>query len=335
MTDPSVSLSRPDQDGFVQMAERHRHELEVHCYRMLGSLQDAQDAVQETYLRAWTRLDTYAGRSTFRAWLYGIATHVCLDALRRRKSRVWISDLAGPADPKAEPAPFADLPWLQPYPDRLLEPPAPADGEPEAVVTAKETIELAFLAAIQQLTARQRAVLILRDVLDWSARNTAAALDMTETAVHSALRRARGTLGSQLPKSRTEWRGEPTPTERGLLRDFIAAWERTDTSALVELLRADARFVMPPRPTWFLGRDTIGTFLDGHVFAVMGTDWRLLPTSANGQPAFGLYWRSADSGDHRPFAIGVLREERGGIGEIGMFLQPELFAAFGLPEAVR
>ncbi|MFF2073488.1 RNA polymerase subunit sigma-70 [Kitasatospora sp. NPDC058162] len=324
-----------DQGAFSRLAEPYRHELQVHCYRMLGSVEDAEDAVQETYLRAWARLDSFAGRAPFRAWLYGIATHACLDALRRRRARVWSTDVSGPADPRGAPAPPLDVPWLQPYPDRLLAAPAPPDAEPEAVVTAKETIELAFLAAIQRLPARQRAVLILRDVLDWSAKSTAASMGMTQAAVNSALQRAHATLAEHLPPDRADWTSAPSADEKALLGKLIAAWEQADTTALVGLLRADARFVMPPRPTWYAGRDDIEVFFRDHVFGELGTDWLLLPTAANHQPAFAMYRRAPGRPAHERFGIGVLRVEDGAVTEIATFRQPEVFASFALPATLR
>ncbi|HEX6676614.1 MAG TPA: RNA polymerase subunit sigma-70 [Actinomycetes bacterium] len=332
MDEPLVEAARAgDRGAFARLAEPYRRELQVHCYRMLGSVEDAEDAVQETYLRAWARLDSFAGRAPFRAWLYGIATHACLDALRRKKARVWPTDLSAPADPSSAPTPPLELPWLQPYPDRLLEAPAPPDAEPEAVVTSKETIELAFLAAIQRLPARQRAVLILRDVLDWSAKDTAASLDVSQAAANSALQRARTTLAKHLSGGRGEWTSSSNATERALLRRLITAWERSDTTALVGLLRTDARLVMPPGLSWLAGRDAIEIFLRAHVFGEMGAGWRLLPTAANRQPAFALYWQRPGDSAHRPFAIGVLRVDDGVIAEIALFVQPELFAFFALP----
>jgi RNA polymerase sigma-70 factor (ECF subfamily) len=330
--DALVDAARAGDDtAFARLAEPYRYELQVHCYRMLGSVEDAEDAVQETYLRAWSRLSSFAGHAPFRAWLYGIATHACLDALRRKKARVWPTDLAGPADPANYRLAGVELPWLQPYPDRLLEAAAPPDGEPEAVVTAKETIELAFLAAIQRLPARQRAVLILRDVLDWPVKDTAVALDMTRAAVNSALQRAHATLGEHLSAGRAAWRSTSTAAEKTLLQQLISAWERADTAALVGLLRSDAGLVMPPGLTWFAGRDAIETFFRDHVFDGMGTGWRLLPTAANRQPAFALYWREPGDTVHRPFAIGVLRVDGDAIGEIALFVEAELFDAFALP----
>jgi RNA polymerase sigma-70 factor (ECF subfamily) len=330
--DAVLSAARAgDEAAFGRLTDRYRHELQVHCYRMLGSVEDAEDAVQETFLRAWTRLDSFAGRAPFRAWLYGIATHACLDALRRKKARVWPTDLAGPSDPNNFALSAVDLPWLQPYPDRLLDVPAPADVQPEAVVTSKETIELAFLAAIQRLPARQRAVLILRDVLDWSAKDTATALDISPAAVNSALQRAHAALGDHLSASRGEWSSSSTPAERAVLQQLIAAWESSDTTALVGLLRTDTQLIMPPGLTWFAGRDAIQTFFREHVFGEMGPGWRLIPTGANRQPAFGLYWQRPGDEVHRAFAIGVLALDHGAVAQIALFQQPELFALFAMP----
>src|SRR5689334_17386493 len=290
--DQKVEAAREgDQAAFAHLVEPLRHELQVHCYRMLGSVEDAEDAVQETLLRAWSRLDSYAGRAPLRAWVYGIATHACLDALRRRKARAWPADLAGPADPHRYELGTVDVPWLQPYPDRLLDV-AAAGEEPEAVVTARETIELAFLAAIQRLPARQRAVLILRDTLDWSVKETAVALRLTPAAVNSALQRAHATMATHLPRQRSDWRATPTASERSSLQRLITAWEHADAASLVELLRDDAKLIMPPGTTWFAGRRDIFTFFDEHVFGEMGSGWRLQPTAANRQPAFALYWRA-------------------------------------------
>lgn len=319
-----------DETAFARVIEPLRHELQIHCYRMLGSIEDAEDTVQETFLRAWTRLDSYQERAPFRAWLYGIATHACLDALRRRKARSWPTHLAGPADPHSYQLAAVDVPWLQPYPDRLLDVAAAAADEPEAVVTAKETIELAFLAAIQRLPARQRAVLVLRDTLDWSVRDTAAALNSSEAAVNSALQRAHATLAANLPKRRAEWRSNPTAAERRALGRLIAAWEGGDVEALVELLSDDAKLIMPPGTTWFAGRRDVATFITEHVFGEMGGDWRLRPTAANRQPAFALYWRRPGDDVLRAFAIGVLRIEDGAVAEIALFQQPELFDSFAL-----
>ncbi len=333
--DRKVEAAREgDQAAFAHLVEPLRHELQVHCYRMLGSVEDAEDAVQETLLRAWSRLDSYAGRAPLRAWVYGIATHTCLDALRRRKARAWPVDLAGPADPHRYELASVDVPWLQPYPDRLLNVGGAQGEEPEAVVTARETIELAFLAAIQRLPARQRAVLILRDTLDWSVADTAAALGVSRAAVNSALQRAHATLSEHLPAQRDRWRPASTASERRALAKLITAWESADPAALVALLREDAALIMPPGTVWFAGRRDIGAFLTDHVFGEMGSGWRLLPTGANRQPAFGLYWREPGADAFDAFAIGVLTVDGDSLAEIALFHQPELFAAFALPSAL-
>lgn len=328
-----VAARARDEAAFAELVEPLRHELQVHCYRMLGSIEDAEDAVQETLLRAWARLDSFAARAPFRAWLYGIATHTCLDALRRRKSRTWPTDVAGPSRPQRYELTALDLPWLQPYPDRLLDLVADTDHEPEAVVTARETIELAFLASIQRLPARQRAVLILRDALDWSVKDTAAALSMTPAAVNSALQRAHAALAAHLPPQRDDWQTSPTasPEERQALQRLITAWERADPTDLLRLLSEDVKLIMPPGATWFAGRHDVVTFMTEHVFRDMGMRWRTAPTAANRQPAFALYWQRTQRGLFEAFAIVVISVARDEITEIALFQQPELFASFDLP----
>jgi RNA polymerase sigma-70 factor (ECF subfamily) len=230
------------------------------------------------------------------------------------------------------PLPTADLPWLQPYPDRLLEPVAPGDAEPDAVLVEKETIELAFMVAIQQLPPRQRAVLIARDVLGWSAKETAALLDATVGAVNAALQRARSTLKRHLPAPRLEWSPgfDPTEEERSLLQRYVDAHDRADASALVELLREDARLTMPPTPTWYDGRAAIVTFHE-QLFSPGGYRWRFVLTSANRQPAVAFYAQGPGESEYRASVIDVLRIEGGRIARIDAFVLPELFAAFGLP----
>jgi RNA polymerase sigma-70 factor, ECF subfamily len=329
-----VAARTGDEAAFAALTEPFRHELQVHCYRMLGSVEDAEDAVQETLLRAWARLDSYAGRAPVRAWLYGIATHACLDALRRRKSWVGPTDLAGAADPRRYELAALDQPWLQPYPDRLLDAAADTDDGPDAVVTARETIELAFLAAIQRLPARQRAVLILRDTLDWSVKDTAAALALTPAAVNSALQRAHATLATHLPAHRDDWATASTSTaeERTVLRRLMLAWERADPAELLELLSADVKLIMPPGTTWFAGRSDVLSFFAEHVFGEMGARWQLRATAANRQPAFAAYWRGPGAEEPvRAFGIGVISVVGGAIAEIALFQQPELFSSFGLP----
>jgi RNA polymerase sigma-70 factor, ECF subfamily len=319
-----------DEAAFTQLVERHRGELQVHAYRMLGSLEDAQDALQETFLRAWTGRATYRGQSTFRAWLYRITTNACLRILERRPRRLVPYDAGPAAKLGARPQPPADLPWLQPYPDLLIEEtPGPADA-----VVARETIELAFLAAIQHLPPRQRAVLILRDALDWSANETAAVLEMSVAAVNSALQRARATMKERLP-ARLEWAAtaDAEDAERSLLQTYMDAWERHDAAQLVALLREDVRMAMPPHPTWYEGREAVAAFLAGVAFAPGSQAHRFVPTRANRQPAFGVY--RGDGADARPFAIHPVVIESGLIAAMDFFLYPELFPAFGLPETLR
>src|SRR4051812_33798905 len=257
---------------FEQALERHRRELHVHCYRMLGSFDEAEDALQEAFLRAWRARDTQAEDSNLRAWLYKIATNVCLDMLRKGKRQV----------PTVESK--ADIPWLQPYPDRLLDEVAPVEEQPDAVVVARETIELTFIALIQLLPARQRAAVILRDVLDWSAAETAELLDISVAAANSALQRGRETLREQLPERPSE---RPVSSavlseeEQRLLAGFIAAHEAGDAEASAALMREDIRVTMPPQPMVFDGRDAIAPLLERAFGPDAMGEWRLGPPRAN------------------------------------------------------
>lgn len=299
------------QAAFADLVERHRHELRVHCYRMTGSFDEAEDLVQETFLRAWRGREDFEGRATLRTWLYRIATNTCLDALDRQARR----------PPSATRSSPAEVEWLQPYPDSLL---APSESEPDAVVVARETIELAFLAAIQHLPARQRAVLILRDVLGWPAAETATLLEMNVTAVKSALQRARATMKEHLPERRLDWRASSTLEEQEVLRRFIEASERSDLRALAAMLREDARQTMPPASLRFEGREAIIAMWTES----WGDAWRLLPTWANRQPAAANYMRVP--GGYEAVNLDVLRVENGQIVEITTF-GTELHEAFGLP----
>ncbi len=300
-----------DQAGFSALAEPHRHELRVHCYRMLGSFDEAEDLVQETFLRAWRARKSFAGRSTFRAWMYRIATNACLDALARRPA---VADAA-------------DLPWLQPFPDRLL----PGEDEPDAVVVARETIELAFLAAVQLVPPRQRAVLILRDVLGWPAKDAADLLETSVASVNSALQRGRAALREHLPERRLEWSAERSPQEDALVKRYVEASERGDAAALAEMLAEDARFSMPPEPGLYVGRDRIfAVWSEGGFGTEAFGDIRCLVTEANRQPAVANYVRAPDGEEYRGFALDVLRIEDGDIAEIVTF-GPSVYPAFDLP----
>ena len=326
------------EDAFTAVFERHRRELQVHCYRMLGSLEDSEDLVQETFLRAWRARDHFGaeGRVLVRAWLYRIATNACLDALRTRSRRVLPPDVAPAADPTAPPAPPADLPWLQPYPNILLEGIAPPEEEPDAIVVARETIELAFIAAIQHLPPRQRAALILRDVVGWSAKQVAELLETSVASANSALQRARATLRARLGERPGEWRAssEPGAEERELAQRFLEAHERADMDELAALLREDVRLTMPPHPVWFDGREAILVAMRPAFDPRFGS-LRSVATGANAQPAIAHYLRAPDDTEHRALAIDVLWCEGGLVAEITSFPDAELFAAFGLPRALE
>ncbi|ADB48797.1 RNA polymerase subunit sigma-70 [Conexibacter woesei] len=301
---------------FTARIERHRREIHVHCYRMLGSYEEAEDLVQETFLRAWDKRATFAGGS-FRAWLYRIATNACLDALRRSRRRVPTLDRS-----------FVELPWIQPYPDRLLdEVPSPEGEEPAAVVVARETIELAFLAVIQLLPARQRAVTILRDVLDWSAAETADALGISVAAANSALQRARATLAERAERERPV--AQPSAYEQELLAAFIDMHERGDKDAALAVVREDIRVTMPPHPYFYEGIPAMRELLARAFDEPLG-EWRLVPTRANRMPTAASYLRLPGDTVFRAFKFDVLRVEGDKIVEITTF-GPELFGAFGLP----
>jgi RNA polymerase sigma-70 factor (ECF subfamily) len=308
---------------FSELAERHRRELHVHCYRMLGSFEEAEDLVQETLLRAWRGRDRLERREWFRAWLYKIATNACLDAIKRDGRRV--PSLGS----------FRDVPWLQPYPDRLLEELATEDAQPDVAVVERETIELTFLAVMQLLPPRQRAVLILRDVLDWPASEVAELLEIGVAAVNSALQRARATLRDQLPTARREdWRTpEVSRTERDVLERFIDAHQRGDTEAALALITDDVRVTMPPLPFLHEGRDEIALLMARAFGPELAGEWRLLPTHANRQPAAASYHRATGEETFRPFKIDVLRVVDGRIAEITTF-GTSLFEAFGLPPTI-
>jgi RNA polymerase sigma-70 factor (ECF subfamily) len=303
---------------FGALVERHRRELHVHCYRMLASFDEAEDAVQETFLRAWRNRERYEEGTYFRAWLYRIATNVCLDLLRSRSRQA------------TEMTSFAELPWLQPYPDRLLDEVAPSDEQPDAVAVSRETIELAFLAALQVLPPRQRATLIARDVLGWPASETAALLDTSVAAANSALQRARSTMQAHLPSHRLDWSAqEPSAEARELLDRFIDAHERCDAKAAVAIASEDLRITMPPRPYLFEGLEKIRAMLERAFGEEREGDWRLVPTMANRMPTAASYLRRPGDSEFRAFKFDVLRIEGGEIVEITTF-GPELFPRFGL-----
>jgi RNA polymerase sigma-70 factor (ECF subfamily) len=330
----AVKASRSGEEAaFVELVKRHRRELHVHCYRMSGSLEDAEDLVQETLLRAWRARGHFEGRASFRAWLYRIATNACLDLLARRPPRVLPPDVVGAADPALQPPASTDAPWLEPYPGRLLEA-LGSEEDPGASVENRETIELAFLAAIQHLPPRRRAVIILRDVLDFSAKDSAAVLSMTVASVNSTLQRARRALAERLAPRRVDWERprEASTEERALLRLYMHAHESGDVGALAALLREDARISAPPRPLWYDGRDAV---LAATRRLAAADRFRYFATSANGQPAAASYLRTDGDEVFRPMGIDVLRIEDGLVAEVTVFLRPDLFEVFGLPPGLR
>ena len=317
-------------EDFTGLTGRFRGELLAHCYRMLGSAGEAEDLVQETYLRAWRSFDGFEGRSSVRTWLYRIATNVCLTAIERRGRRPLPSGLGGPSeDPDAPVAPAPEVPWLQPFPGPLL---AGEHEDPAAVAVSRAGIRLALVAALQYLSARQRAVLILRDVLEWPAAEVADLLGTTTTAVNSGLRRARAQLAQAMPAE--EELAEPAePDRRALLDRFAAAIESADVRGLAELLRADVALEMPPLLTWFTGRPAVARFVAAHLLTEPGR-LRLVPVMANGQPAFAVYQREPGGGYHA-HAVLVLTVTRAGIARIVSFQNPGLFGSFGLPQEYR
>ncbi|MFJ7215418.1 RNA polymerase subunit sigma-70 [Amycolatopsis sp. NPDC098790] len=317
---------------FETLVERHRREIQVHCYRMLGSFADAEDLAQETFLRAWKARDRFEGRAGVRTWLYRIATNACLDVLARRPRRV-LPDQLGPAGEPDGPICAADLPWLEPFPDRLLD-----EAGPDALAVERETIELAYLAALQHLPPRQRAALILRDVLGWSAKETADLLETSVASANSALQRARATLRARLPAHRTEWTaGAPTAEETALLKRFIAAYENGDPRAVARLLHEDARAIMPPYELWFASAAAIvralSMSLDPASPQCVGR-FRMRPTRANRRPAVATWLRRPGEAEYRWFGVSLLTIEHGLITELAAF-ESVPAAAWGLPEILR
>jgi RNA polymerase sigma-70 factor (ECF subfamily) len=311
----------PVQENFIEQAAPFRAELIAHCYRMLGSVHDAEDLVQETYVRAWRGYEAFEERAALRTWLYRIATTACLRALQSRARRVLPAGL-GDASPDPEGSLDSNAgahDWLEPIPDALT---------PESVFTARQSVRLAVMTALQELPARQRAVLILRDVVQFSAAEVAELLETTPAAVNSALQRARAHLAEVSPIE--ESLSEPDDAERRELLDrYCAAFENADVAALTRLLQTDVKLEMPPVPMWFSGRDAVLRFLVARALTQPG-DMAMVPTAANGQPAVAEYRRSEDR-VMRAHSIHVLTPGADGIAGITVFLDPELFAAFGLP----
>ena len=313
-------------EDFTSATGRFRGELLAHCYRMLGSAEEAEDMVQETYLRAWRSYAGFEGRSSVRTWLYRIATNACLTALERRGRRPLPSGLGAPSgDPETPVVAGPEVPWLQPLPGALL---AAERADPASVTASRAGIRLAFVAALQHLSARQRAVLILRDVLEWPAAQVADLLGTTTTAVNSGLRRARAQLAQALP-AEDELAEPAEPDRRALVDRFAAALENADVTALAQLLAEDVALEMPPALTWFTGRPAVVAFTAAQLLTEPGA-LRLVPVTANGQPAFAVYRRDSGTAYHA-HAVQVLTMTATGIARIVAFTDPGLFTSFGLP----
>ena len=324
-----------DERAFTTLTRRYRRELHVHCYRMLASFEDAEDLVQETFLKAWQKRETFQGRASFRAWLYRIATNACLDFLARHERQVVEVDVRGASS--EEPRKVPHVAWLQPYPDGLLEQIASDTGEPHSALVRKETIALAFVVAMQLLPPKQRASLILCDVLDWSASEAASLLESSVASVNGALQRGRETLRRLQPARDTQRPNadDADAAERALLERYIALTERNDVHGLAELLRDDVQSAMPPDPMVYAGRDAVvGSWVEGGFGSPPYNDWKHVATRANGLPAIVWYLRRPESDHYQPLAMDVLRLENGAIAEIITFDASRLLDAFALPESL-
>ncbi len=311
-------LARESDDEFLVQAEPHRRELLAHCYRMTGSLHDAEDLVQETYLRAWKAYSGFKGESSLRTWLYRIATNTCLTSLEGRKRRPLPSGLGGQAaEPADELVERGEVPWLEPLPE-----------DPSAIVESRESVRLAFIAALQHLSPRQRAVVVLRDVLQWKAAEVAEAIGASTAAVNSLLQRARAQLDAVGPDDTLT--APDTPETQDRLARYIAAFENYDIDSLVKMFTAEAVWEMPPFDSWYRGPQAIGSLIHLQCPAQGAGDMRLIPVVANGQPGAAMYMREGDK--HVPFQLHVVDFTADGVAHVVAFLDTTLFAKFGLPE---
>ena len=319
-----------NQQAFEELTEPYRREILAHCYRILGSLEDAEDMSQETFVRVWKRLDSFEGRSSLRAWFYKIATNTCLDALDSRRVRGLPRELYAQADPKNPlPPPTKEMIWIEPFPDAMID--RQPNIYPEARYDVRESITLAFIAALQKLPGRQRAALLLCDVMGWSSAEAAEILDMTTAAINSALQRARETL--KQPAERKTRPSRLNEQLSSLLAKYVAAWEAADSAALVAVLREDVALTMPPIPVWYGGRVDVKAFLDGYLFqGPQGRRLKLTPAQVNGSPSFVAYGMDG-SGIYRAEALHILTIENGEISEINDYLSfdGKLFSKLGIP----
>lgn len=326
------SAKAGDRHAFERLAEPHRRELHLYCYRMLGSFHDAEDLVQDALVRAWRGIDGFQGRGSFRSWLYRIATNTCLNAFagRRRTRRLLPEDAGPPTDERPQPAPATAIAWLEPYPDAALEGLPDAAPGPEARYELREAIQLAFVATIQHLPPRQRAALLLHDVLGWSAAETARLLDASVASVNSLLQRARATLERRLPGSRPGTVAAPDERQRELLDRYVRVWENGDVAGFVSLLREDAIMSMPPWPQWYQGREAVGRFF---AFACRPGGigpFRLVPTAANRQPAFAFYGRGRQP-EWKFHNVQLITIQGQRIVALTSFVEQRMNELFGLP----
>jgi RNA polymerase sigma-70 factor, ECF subfamily len=313
---------------FSVHAEPYRRELLAHCYRMTGSLHDAEDLVQETFLRAWRAYDRFEGKSSIRTWLHRIATNTCLSALEGRQRRPLPTGLGGPSsDPTAALVERSEVPWLEPLPDPTDDP-----ADPSVIVGSRESVRLAFVAALQHLSPRQRAVLLLRDVLQWKSAEVATAIGSTTIAVNSLLQRARSQLEAIRPSSGDRLAAPESAAAQDLLARYIAAFESYDIDRLVELFTAEAVWEMPPYTGWYQGPQAIVTLIHQQCPAESAGDMRMIPSTANGQAAAAMYMRAGDV--HVPFQLHVLDIRCDGVSHVVAFLDDSLFPKFGLPESL-
>jgi len=335
-----ASARRGDEDGYRRLVDAYQGELHAHCYRMLGSVHDAEDSLQEALLRAWRGLPRFEGRSSLRSWLYRISTNTCLDVIARRPQRVLPIDYGPTADPHDAPGePLVESVWVEPYPDERL---GVEDGlaSPEATYEQRESIELAFIAALQHLPARQRAVLILRAVLGFSAQEVAETLETSVASVNSALQRARKTVDERLPEQSQQatLRAFGDERLRKIVQDYTDALQQGNVNALVTMLTEDATWSMPPMPGWYRGHEAIGAFLTDYP---LRERWRHIPTRANGQLAVGCYMWNVERESYVAAVLDVLTLRGTGIGEVTGFVSPWVFRRFGeatgsmTPEAFR
>lgn len=330
----ATATDSADRGAFTMLAEPYRRQIKAHCYRMTGSLHEAEDLVQETYLRAWRAFESFEGRGSLKAWLYQIATRVCLDAIAQRKKvrRLLPEGNFPPATDMPTGQPPGDIAWLEPYPDSELDRLADEAPNAEERYVQRESVRLAFVAALQHLPPRQRAVLLLIDVLGWSSAETASLIGGSTASVNSALQRARATLERHNRSPGIDQRIVVTPDQQALLDRYVRAWEDKNLDGFVALLKSEATYAMPPWSHWYLGREAIGRFF-GTVWKHYGR-FRLLPTQANGQPAFVLYTQAEGEREWRAHSVQVLGIDGDGISSLTAFMRPlgpALVPAFGFP----